>query len=312
MIGDQIRLIDLLPRLNGTQNSLVRCNSRVVSLSEKPQYEALSYTWGDPSHPKIPIEVAGEMLGVSKNLHDALCRLRLPAATRTLWVDQVCIYQWDLVEKASQVQLMRQIYSGCSCCIAWLGEISQDIPPSDAGAVVEFLEYLSSVAQSEDSDQIPVPLFMANFEAFEGPIRALQRMSQAGNPWWWRMWTVQEAVLPQTICLVWGKLSIPWEILHRAVRLLTIRLPNSLARLYTEQVCRTLNTLVTPVVWLEIDRIGPGDPLDLSIKWRLRKASDPRDKLYALLGLPSKAEMPTMKKCDYTGMYRTLDIKHRC
>jgi hypothetical protein len=302
MIGDEIRLIDLLPSLDGAPSSLVRCNSRVVSLSEKPQYEALSYVWGDHSQPKIPIEVAGEMFSVSKNLHDAFRYLRLPTATRTLWVDQVCINQWDLVEKASQVQLMREIYSGCSLCLAWLGEIRQDISPPDADAVVEFLEYLSSVKDAEDWDQVPVPLFMANLKAFAGPVKALRSISENDNPWWQRIWTVQEAVLPPSFCLVWGNLSITWKTLSGAARGWTTTSPRSLMGLITEHNRQTIASVLAQVVWINIDRTTTGDPLDLSMKWRFRKATDPRDKVYALLGLPFRQDLPTMKRCDYTGM----------
>ncbi|TGO43792.1 hypothetical protein BCON_0885g00010 [Botryotinia convoluta] len=40
-------------------------------------------------------------------------------------------------------------------------------------------------------------------------------------------------------------------------------------------------------------------PLDLMIRWRMRGATDPRDKVFALLGLIEKGQLPNMAECDY-------------
>lgn len=43
---DPIRLLKLLP---GEQSEAIRCQLTAVSLSDNPEYEALSYVWGDAS-----------------------------------------------------------------------------------------------------------------------------------------------------------------------------------------------------------------------------------------------------------------------
>jgi hypothetical protein len=41
---DSIRLLDILP---GEKNEPLRCVLRSVQLTDNPEYDALSYTWGD-------------------------------------------------------------------------------------------------------------------------------------------------------------------------------------------------------------------------------------------------------------------------
>lgn len=59
---------------------------------------------------------------MTRNLHAALKRLRLPDKPRTLWVDAICINEADLVEKSRQVALMGEIYSKTTRGIIFLGE----------------------------------------------------------------------------------------------------------------------------------------------------------------------------------------------
>ena len=59
---------------------------------------------------------------ITKTLHCALQYLRWQHNERYLWIDQICINQDDIKERGSQVQLMREIYSGATCVLAWLGQ----------------------------------------------------------------------------------------------------------------------------------------------------------------------------------------------
>ncbi|PWY93145.1 hypothetical protein BO94DRAFT_583385 [Aspergillus sclerotioniger CBS 115572] len=87
----EIRLASILP---GRWSDEVSCKLESVSLDDKPIYEALSYTWGDPSD-KVAITLEGVDFSVTKNLHMALRRLRHAESTRRIWVDAFCINQSD-------------------------------------------------------------------------------------------------------------------------------------------------------------------------------------------------------------------------
>lgn len=87
----QIRLVSILP---GSWSDDVACELTIVSLDDNPSYEALSYTWGDPSD-TVPILLQGLESPVTKPLHLALRRLRHVGEARRMWVDALCINQSD-------------------------------------------------------------------------------------------------------------------------------------------------------------------------------------------------------------------------
>jgi hypothetical protein len=84
------------------------------------QYEALSYSWGRPDF-TISIQCNGVSVPVTRHLADALRHLRLSNASRYIWTDAICINQFNLVEKASQVQIMFTIFKRAKGVIGWLG-----------------------------------------------------------------------------------------------------------------------------------------------------------------------------------------------
>jgi hypothetical protein len=109
-----------------------------VSLNDYSNYEALSYAWGDPNDTHA-IKLNGQVFQITKNLIEALLRLREPRGgkARVLWADAICINQKDTTERNSQLQLMRDIYEGCAKCIIWLGE--EDEASKDALAFVDWM-----------------------------------------------------------------------------------------------------------------------------------------------------------------------------
>jgi hypothetical protein len=99
--SDSIRLIELLP---GNASDAVACNVIYVSLSEAPDYAAVSYTWSDKfSKCSSLIWVDGRPCRVRPMLKTMLMTLRDPSKTMKLWIDAVCIDQKNLREKRHQV-----------------------------------------------------------------------------------------------------------------------------------------------------------------------------------------------------------------
>ena len=196
VLPNEIRLLQVLPHKE-KYDSPIECNRLVVSLENRPRYEALSYVWGDPDI-LVDIRVAECNVGVTRNLYAAPIRLRLPHQTRSLWIDQLCINQWDTKEKAEQVRLMRQIYTTCQNSLLWMGEIPQGVTETDADQVMSVLRYM---AASFKRRRGALPDCLKSDAAFEGTIKALEALSRK-NPWWERVWTVQEAVLPLTKTLL--------------------------------------------------------------------------------------------------------------
>lgn len=87
-------------------------------------FEALSYTWGGEtlSHPLI---CNGLTIGITYNLFTALRYLRDEKDCRYLWVDAVCINQLDNEEKSRQIRILQIIFEHAIQVVAWLGEEGQ-------------------------------------------------------------------------------------------------------------------------------------------------------------------------------------------
>ncbi|XXG98962.1 hypothetical protein Hte_005295 [Hypoxylon texense] len=114
-----IRLIKLLPSKNPAK--LVSCEILHVSLSDAPDYEALSYTWGGQKADCV-MRCGDKRLLVTRNLFLALARLRMPEDSRLIWADAVCIDQKNTTEKTHQVRMMKDIYQEARRVVIWLGE----------------------------------------------------------------------------------------------------------------------------------------------------------------------------------------------
>ena len=79
-------------------------------------------TWGNAFEGRTIQLNNGFQLGITDNLYKALRRLRRPLASRTLWVDALCINQNDIDERGWQVSIMGQIYKSALNVLVWLGE----------------------------------------------------------------------------------------------------------------------------------------------------------------------------------------------
>ncbi|KAJ8064481.1 hypothetical protein OCU04_006815 [Sclerotinia nivalis] len=114
----EIRCLILQPLSSGTS---IQCTVETISLLSNPEYEALSYVWGDASIQRTIIfnEIP---FSVTQNLAIALHHLRLSDKPRRLWVDALCINQSDVKERNEQVRLMGEIYSMAKPVLIWLGE----------------------------------------------------------------------------------------------------------------------------------------------------------------------------------------------
>lgn len=93
----EIRVLLLHPAANHGDG--IHCQLTTVRLQDRPQFEALSYTWGSTGTPD-EIRINGHGFQVWENAGAALRRMRLPKAPRRLWVDAICINQGDVRERS--------------------------------------------------------------------------------------------------------------------------------------------------------------------------------------------------------------------
>ena len=114
-----IRILTLHPAAKG--DATITTTLEEVDLTDKPSFEAISYTWGTDESQRS-ITVNGCSIRIRQNLFQALSRFRLGHRSRVMWVDALCISQTDIEEKSQQVQQMGNIFKSAQRVLVWLGE----------------------------------------------------------------------------------------------------------------------------------------------------------------------------------------------
>ncbi|KAH7304783.1 heterokaryon incompatibility protein-domain-containing protein [Stachybotrys elegans] len=183
-----IRLLTLHP---GPRDAPVSCSLTHVSLTLNPEYEALSYTWGDKKNIGS-ISMDGCTFEVRSNLETALRYLRLPDSPRVLWIDALCINQDDVAEKNAQVPRIGEIYQQAAQVLAWLGE-GGDGGEEAIDVMHEFGTILYQGWAVEKMSRDQMGLTWLKNKGFDVPSKNLDAVWRLwSRPYWSRIWIVQE------------------------------------------------------------------------------------------------------------------------
>jgi hypothetical protein len=121
---------------------------------------------------------------------------------------------------------------------------------------------------NETRAQIPqLPSCMASEEAMVAPMEALRSIGGGQHPWWDRIWTLQEVILPSKALLLWGPLSIPWHGVAGAARSAANRQSSKLVvKMYRPHIV-TLNHLLTQINGAENTRGKIEGPMQTVFRW---------------------------------------------
>jgi Heterokaryon incompatibility protein (HET) len=140
--------IRILKLRHGSGDQPLSGSLEFVNIHDAPEYEAISYVWGDPFR-VAEIEIDGMPLALTQSLHDALKRLRHPDQPRRLWADQVCINQDDVIERGQQVRFMNQIYKNAARALVWLGKDDEGIALQATRFVRDLKDVLDDPTKAE-------------------------------------------------------------------------------------------------------------------------------------------------------------------
>lgn len=246
--------------------------------------EALSYSWGTADseeyiHITDPASTHNTppWLKIRKDLATALRHLRYPDRSRTLWIDAICINQADVEERGRQVKRMSQIYPLSEKVIIWLGSESED-----SKHALETLEYFSKQveyvishrwgdtpnAQEHDwwRDGSTLPYDGKTWKSISSLLH---------RPWFERVWVLQEALLSDRVVLQCGRDTISWVDIRKA--LLVLRQKSSMLPIDIRgRLLPYARGLMAPLL---------ASCEHLLLWTRNQQCSDPRDKVYGILGL---------------------------
>lgn len=292
---DSIRLLELLPSTEDYDP--IECNLFHARLQDKPKYEALSYCWGDPST-AVKIRVNSCAVETRGNLVNALQSFRLKDESRFLWVDAICINQMDLAERGQQVLMMRQVYQMANRVLIWLGRSNDNTE--------EIFKLIDNMVKAREATWRPNDT--RHWKDIDDTTRreyglpsddqvAFMRWDSLFlSEWFQRVWVIQEVSVAQTATIYVGRFEIDW---------IRFQFANAWAR--------DLNTLATrgspAKAYKNVDLMGLAQHryhtrawarlLELLLCYRESESTDPRDKVYALLGLLTTPGMDRSLLVDY-------------
>ncbi|KAM5359271.1 hypothetical protein ACJZ2D_014619 [Fusarium nematophilum] len=260
-LDDSFRLVQVQPGRRDEPLTIRLVNSQ---LGACPPYEALSYVWGDTaclSEVLVTESGTGKQttMNITANCHAALTQLRRPDAPRTLWIDAICINQSSIPERNHQLGLMARIYQTASQVVVYLGEAT-----ASSDAAMRLLRNIHD-GQEDNSDQ---------------PKSLIQNLFQ--RPWFSRVWVLQEISLARQAVFVCGEEEVEWDVFRSFY--------------HWNNTSKWIETLPYAIKYpatrdrrgrgygYYVSNVSYGEMLQgMLMATRHCGATDPRDKLYAIL-----------------------------
>ena len=296
-------------------------------LGECPTYVCLSYTWGPPvdtEECKADYKDAKRSLNLRTgnrtgrlstqlNLWEGLEQLIAAGRNGLLWVDAICIRQDDIQERSSQVAIMGQIFANSEEVIVWLGKDQSNLEDFSW-----FHETFLPAAEKHFSDKGGISNLMQTVQTANLGIDPSSRwqgyvLFYEQHRWFHRCWILQEVALAQAVTVFCGPASLNFEdicdlswLLHdlgaaivtvgwkpEGIRteLIMGHKGHQIAKL--RAVCQMAELQDDSKLY---SVTGAGTPLQrcfaflLSMLSAVREyqATNPRDKVYAALGMATK------------------------
>ncbi|KAH8760015.1 heterokaryon incompatibility protein-domain-containing protein [Hyaloscypha finlandica] len=264
--GQELRILVLN---SGKFEDDLRCDLEHANLQQGPIYDALSYTWADQtgddaSSQEICCGRDREVIRITKNCETALRRMRKTDTERRLWVDSICIDQSNFDERNHQVKNMIATFRSAQRVLIYLGE-------GDA-KVHRLLEYMAMDQAGTLPDSWDFcPLFQSR--------------------WFHRVWVLQEIAVAKNLLLTCGPSTVTWDDFVIYVKLFQRLVRKSVPRILLPPV------LNYGIQTLELKANQPTAKFDLLSMLQVSRScgcKDPRDKIYAVMGLLHAESTPPM------------------
>jgi len=310
----EIRLLTLSP---GSPDDPIHCHITTHEMNTPPTYNALSYVWGDATssnHPKNVVLLDNIHFPVTPNLFSALRHLRSPETGRymTLWVDAICINQADLDERSQQVAIMRDIYASAERVIIWVGEDDETTRDGVFERIQEFENIRGDFHDGKlTEERTNLMRQCANFFFALSDSRS--------RPWFSRVWVLQELAMAKTNPLVvCGWKSVSWSALTNAWRAIARDMFTELGRGFVGRpVLKRQDDVLGIENGPEVKTVPEKDRVEVLAKTKLdvlddllnsrrskggeslrrllilsrtSQSTNPKDRVYGLLGLLSPDE----------------------
>lgn len=268
------RFVELLP---GTSPAELECRLLECPMVNAPPYRALSYVWGDPTT-SMKITCGKSYIPITENLASALLVLRDDTTPFFLWVDAISIDQENVKERSHQVSLMAEIYRNATQACIWLGSF-----PNETDLTT------NKKAWTDDGLQLNA-LSYHEHKTWNDLV---------AREWFRRTWILQECSLAREAVFYYGRNSMPWSQVVSFAQNRPIR-----ADMRKPSRFNSPKDHLQPIIELNRLRemVQRGSRLPLLAVLRLcrnRKVTDPKDKVYAGLGMLTSTMAKSLSEVDY-------------
>ncbi|KAF5017830.1 hypothetical protein F66182_10212 [Fusarium sp. NRRL 66182] len=300
------------------KDSTLYCSLQTYPAPEIPPYVCLSYVWADfgpmwnrgrdfrETELEVPrfsyadtidIVVNDRRLSIGANLHAALLGLEKHLNGRPIWIDAICINQADQDEKAVQVARMGEIYSAAEKVFIWLGR-----KHTERNASINILRVWPAFPADPDDANIvfhgkKYKTAKAFFDATSTGSELLSWFSllrTVTESWWSRVWTVQEFILSRDYAFFYNGEEIPVSEFKKAMDWTYF-----VAGHFSPKMIPHWVTFQPSIFDLKRHE-AKLNLLDVALLGATRMAGDPRDKVWAFLGITEPASIgKTPLKPDY-------------
>jgi hypothetical protein len=276
----EFRLLALEESKDQSNETIVRVNIQNYQIHCAPHYTALSYVWGDPTRTVLIDSNIGSLL-ITTNLHAALLRLLGRAQETLFWIDAISINQNDDAEKSHQLPLMREIYAGAECVLVWLGEADESSPA--LYEVIRIFEdhwfWNSRILDTYNHDSL------CEVQKLVDQLLA--------RPYFQRIWTVQELVIAQNAEIICSEFSANLHDFFLPIfELSQMGFVLNLDRYEPYETIKNwgLHHIAHAALGAAGEICKNEWPLTYLLDmYRQRQATDPKDKVLALIGIAEDA-----------------------
>jgi Heterokaryon incompatibility protein (HET) len=273
----QIRLLAL--RQGRNQDERIECELSTWELDNAPPYEALSYFWGTNRDTRV-ISLHGSTFRVREDLYNALRRLRQPQTTRILWIDFICIDQRNQDEIYNHhMSRLGDIYAKAESVPIYLGE--------GTVATDQAMDYLMQIKEGGAPQIPPGEVHDLILEGFQDIV---------SRPWFQRAWIIQDAFHARAAVLHCGSKAVSSKTMIRA------------SELFPDKI-DPLSQHILALLPGSKRGDQPASKIrlyDLLRQFQHAKATDQRDKIYALLGMVDFRDSKSIILADYSMSQKDL------
>jgi len=307
-LPEEKSIIRLLRIDRKTKSSIVGELKRFsLDSNQYPPFTTISHVWGQhKADERVGIIVNGAEFRVTPNVFSILELARNHPDFKEvewIWIDSICINQQDSVEKSAQVAIMGRIYRKSEVTAVWLGKAEKE-----TNAAMDFLSgmvrrkpALKKKYRATNKRQTPSDL--RDPEKWK-PLRSFFEL-----PWWKRVWTLQEFIIPRKLKFYWGHRSIDRSELKGA--LYAIWLCDPFDRLLEEDIFWPAWYRRRMHSWYaHKKKVGEKSLLAWLSYNSNAKVTDDRDRIYGVLGLVRGEDSKLVGKPKY-GSENAVDLYRR-